>query len=249
MRVADGVRASSVRTSLRRLSLLRDPLKRLMLQSHSEGAVGVSLAKEVEILLDHGAPLAWARVALTDGANLSYPGHQGLPPGYDAREEPWYRLATTDRGPQWGNPQLDRGDLGLMLPCSMGIYDNGGVFLGVAGVEITLDDLIDDMLDDDVISRFDEAFLVTGDGGIVVRSSERGKADVSTLGRTRAVRLRPYADLEVRKAVEARDAGHLLVSSTEGEQLVVHYRMDSVGWHYVLVGSAERLLDQKTYNR
>ena len=235
--VADDMRNGGIDLSVRQLTLLRQPFRRLLLQSHSEEAVGSTVEQERALLLDEGTPVAWAHVALENGVSFSYPGHQGFPHGYDARGRNWYRSATkATRGPHYATPAIDLGGLGQMLPCSMGLYDDEGVFLGVAGLELPFDFLIETLLEGDV--SFAETFVVNDDGQIVVRSSEKGRSFREGARGKQQIRPKKFPVIEVRRLLKERASGHVIVDG----QLYVWERMNSIGWFYVAQGDANRLL-------
>ena len=227
----------SIERSIRQLTLLRQPFRRLLLQSHSEESLGLSMDEERALLLEEGTPIAWAYVALENGVFFNYPGHQGFPPGYDARKQPWYRVARDGpRGPHYGVPSVDRGVLGQMLPCSIGLFDDEGHFLGAAGIELAFDFLIGDLLESDV--SFQETFVVNNDGQVVVRSGEKGRAfGNAALGRQK-LRLKKFPVVEVRRLMKQRPSGHAVVDG----QLYVWAPMNSIGWFFVAQGESRELL-------
>jgi len=237
IQVADDDKSPEIDTSIRQLTLLRQPFRRLLLQSDSEEALGVTVDEERSLLLETGTPVAWAYVALENGVFFGYPGHQGYPPGYDGRKRHWYRAAKDgSRGPHYGVPSVDHVGLGQMMPCSMGLYDDDGVFLGVAGIELSFDFLIGHLLEGE--ASFVDTFVVNGDGLIVVRSSEKGRSFSDTaLGKQR-LRLKTFPVAEVRRMINERPSGHVIVDG----QLFVWAPMNSIGWFYVAQGDAAELL-------
>jgi len=237
VKVADDDKSWDIDVSIRQLTLLRQPFRRLLLQSHSEEAVGSSVDEERFLLIEEGTPVAWAHVALENGVFFSYPGHQGYPPGYDARQRSWYRMAKNGgRGPQYGAPHIDIGGLGQMLSCSMALYDDDGVFVGVAGIELSFDFLIGHLLEGD--ATFSETFVVNDDGQIVVRSSEKGRSFREGARGKQQLRARKFPIPEVRLLLKKRPSGHVIVDG----QLYVWERMNSIGWFYVAQGDAQSLL-------
>ncbi len=237
IKVAEGEDSTEIDHSIRQLTLLRQPFRRLLLQSHSEEAVGSTVAEEKVLLLEEGTPVAWAHVALENGVFFSYPGHQGFPPGYDGRARNWYRDAKKGgRGPRYGAPAIDIGGLGLMLPCAMALYDDDGFFLGVAGIEMTFDFLIGNLLEGD--DSFTETFVVNADGQMVLRSSEKGKSFRETARGKQRIRAKKFPVPQVRRLLKERPSGHVVVD----DKLYVWERMSSIGWFYVAEGDADALL-------
>ena len=229
--------------SIRQLTLLRHPLRRLLLSSISEGAVGLPPEQEAHKLLEQGSPIAWAYVALENGVLAHYPGHNHFPSPYDATKRPWYKLVSGQRGPQWGSPHVDFGGLGLMLPCSMGLYDDDGRQLGVAGIELPFSYLIDHLLEAPQLSGLAQTYVIDHSGRIVVSTADkqRSKTD-SGLGK-RMVRLKRFPIDEVVQARASRPTGQMVVKTKKGRELFVWYELDSVrGWTYVIRGDEAKLL-------
>jgi len=237
IQVADDMESGEIDTAIRQLTLLRQPFRRLLLQSHSDDALDVSLDAERSLLTVEGTPVAWAYVALENGVFFSYPGHQGFPPGYDARKRHWYRSAKTGpRGPRYGSPSIDHGGMGQMMPCSMALYDDEGFFLGVAGIELSFDYLIGHLMEGD--ASFSETFVVNGDGQILVRSSEKGRSFRDTAFGKQRLRLKKFPVMEVRRRMKEKPSGHVVVDG----QLYVWAPMNSIGWFYVAQLDADVLL-------
>jgi len=241
--VADSVSREEATPAVRQLTLLRQPFRRLLLRSASEESVGVSLSRERTLLLHEGVPLARASVALESGVYAQYPGHSGFPPGYDARKRPWYRLAEeAPRGPQWSTPQVDVSGLGLMLPCYMSLYDDDGLFMGVAGIELTFDYIIELMQASELPNS--QAYILDQEGRVVVDAKEVGRTfDPSAAGR-RVLRLKNFHTPEARAGLKERPVGNVVARREAGEDaLVVWYRMDAIGWYYVVELDAAEVWD------
>jgi serine/threonine-protein kinase len=230
--------------SIRQLTLLRHPMRRLLLSSISESAVGLPPEQEEQQLLSVGSPIAWAYVALENGVLAHYPGHNHFPSPYDATRRPWYKLVAGQRGPQWGSPQVDFGGLGMMLPCSMGLYDDDGRQLGVAGIELPFDYLIDHVLEAPQLQEVAEAYVIDADGRIVVQSADKRRSRTdSGLGKHR-VRLKSFPVEAVLDARVTRANGRLSHVNRRGKrELLVWYALDSArGWSYVVRGEEKALL-------
>ncbi len=234
---AEGISEAASLDSVRQLTLLRPPLRRLLLSSSSEDAVGLPEAAERKLILEDGTPIAWAYVALENGVLAHYPGHDKFPSPYDARKRPWYELARGGRGPHWGSPHVDFGGLGLMLPCSMGLYDDEGRLLGVAGIELSFDFLIDRLLEAPELASVAETYILDASGRIVIQSSDKKRAGTdSGLGK-RLVRMKSFPYEKVVQASMTRPSGNMVVDTPDGKQLFVWDRMKSTGWTYIIRGN------------
>ena len=223
---------------LERLYAHRHAFERAIVRSDSPESIALEPEIRHRMLRKRGTPLAWAQVAFADGVFAAYPGHSGLAPGYDGRKAPWYRIDEELHGPQWGSPYVDTAGLGLVLPCSVALHDpdSEGGPLGVASVALPFDTIIDRLLVPDQIPHEVEGFLVDGEGRIVIRSSEERMFGERQF--TRALRLKKFPVPELVTAVQDRSSGYLEV---DGE-LMVFYKMNAIGWFYVMKGSASELL-------
>ena len=240
----EGLDLDDATPSIRQLTLLRHPMRRLLLSSISEAAVGLPTEQEADKLLDEGSPIAWAYVALENGVLAHYPGHNHFPSPYDATKRPWYKLVSGERGPRWGSPHVDFGGLGLMLPCSMGLYDDEGRQVGVAGIELPFHYLIEHLLEAPALAGVAETYVIDASGRIVVQSSDktRSKTD-SGLGK-RVVRLKSFPVDAMLQQRATRPNGQMAWVSKRGKrEMLVWYELDAVaGWTYVIRGDAKALL-------
>ena len=233
-KLAPGVELAAVRDQLTRLMPLADDLRRLFVES-ARGRPGPRPLPPEDIerlLLTEGVPMRWAYVGLESGVMLSFPGKSGYPPEYDPRLRPWYRLAAGQHGARWGNPYIDLQGQGLILPCTTSLYAPDGQLLGVAGIELTFDYLIDELLTLGV-PGVEEAFLLDAAGRIVVRSSE---------GRERLAGGHLHGELEldtlphppvVAAVVEGRE-GFVEDALPDGRpRLFTVNRLETIGWSFV----------------
>jgi eukaryotic-like serine/threonine-protein kinase len=235
LQVAKGRTLEEVELRVLQLTLLRQPLQRLLLDSVGQEAVVIGSPRAKQVLLDEGTPLAYAYVVLEDGVTAQYPGHGGLPPGYDPRRLTWYEATREGApGPHWGIGHVDVAGLGLVLPCTMALYDDDGLFLGVVGTDVALDDLIDRLLVPHALDGVSEVYLVNRDGAVVVSSADKGRM-VGRTATNRRRRLKRFPVEAVVPALVAGTAGHLTVPAEDGaDEVIVHVPMTSLGWSYVV---------------
>jgi hypothetical protein len=230
-----------------RLSLLRSPLRRLLLESHDAGMVSLDDGAARGLLLGEVSPVRWAYVGLESGVGVTYPGHEGVPPFLDVRREGWYTAVTAlpdqdGYAPVWGNPHLDDAGLDTLLPVAMRIYDDRGRFVGVAALEVGFSYIQRNLLSMPDMEGT-EAFVLDEEGRILM--STRAEADVSSQSalRTRALRRKMFEIEAVTEAVAARVGGYLEVTGAGGEpELVVWSRMGDMGWTYVVQGPRSALM-------
>jgi len=241
-KLAPGVEREKVEPLLQRLAPLRSRLKRALVASHSHGSLRLSKGKQRRLIRDKGVPITWAFVGLEWGVHLGYPGQGSYPPDYDPRERPWYKLAAKLHGPRWGEPYIDAKGQGLMLPCSISVYDAKGRFVGVSGVDLTFRYIIDSLLELPGIRYVRESYLLNDEGGIVVRSSDREKAATGKSGWAKRLELARYPVEAVVDRIQGRESGYVLEEREEGSLLVGYYRLGALGWYFVAEARADEVL-------
>jgi len=235
---APGVDIEAVEPQLQRLILLRHTFRTLFLRSHGPDALDLSERDVVSLLGHRGVPIIWSYVAIEEGVHMSYPGHGGYPDDYDPRRRPWYDVGRKARGPQWGKPYVDVNGQGLILPCVTALRDTEDTFLGVAGIELTLDAIIDEILLDPDLPAVRESFLVDGEGRIVVRSTQLGAEVGDGLQGNEALKLEPLPFPEVVEAIRGERAGYREM----GDDLAVYAPLGALGWYLVVTGETDALL-------
>lgn len=235
--LVDGVRLADVRPALVRLVDLRHQFERTFLGSFSETSLDRG---ELDAMLHFGvAPLIWAYVGLEAGVHMSYPGHTGYPAGFDPRKRPWYRLGAGSRQPTWGNPYIDVNGQGLILPCVQALVSPLGdeELLGVAGIELTFDLIIDALLQNPALDGVRETYLVDGGGRILVRTGARGAAAPGGLHGNEELETETLAVPGVVAAIGEGRSGFIEVAG----QLWVFHRLEALGWHLVVWSSGDFL--------
>jgi len=237
-KAAPAVDVQAIEPQLQRLVLLRHTFRTLFLRSHGGEALDLPEREAVALLGHRGVPIMWSYVAIEEGVHMSFPGHGGYPDDYDPRRRPWYEVGRKAQSPQWGKPYVDVNGQGLILPCVTSLRDNDGAFLGVAGIELTLDFIIDEILLTPDLPAVRESFLVDGEGRIVVRSTQLG-ADVGAgLQGNEALKLEPLPLPDVVEAIRAERAGYLEID----DDLAVYSPLSSLGWYLVVTGETDKLL-------
>ncbi len=232
-KLAPGVDLDQVRPQLARLMPVADELRRLFVDSAGRTAAAPAPDEVERLLMTEGVPLRWAYVGLESGVMLSFPGKSGYPPDYDPRRRPWYELSARQHGPRWGNPYIDLQGQGLILPCTTSLFGADGEFLGVAGVELTFDYVIGEMLTL-AVDAVDEAYLLDGEGRIVVSSADaRERLGGGQLHGALALPTFPHA-----RVVEAARAGRegfveLEAAPERRPWLFTLHRLDTIGWSFV----------------
>jgi serine/threonine-protein kinase len=233
---ATGVDPAEHTPQASRLLAATGAMQAAVLRSASPEALGLADADQDAIIGVSGAPLAWVMVGLEDGLSASYPGHAGLPPGFDARKAPWYGLPDTSRGATWGAPMVDPAGLGLVLPASSVLRSGDGAVLGVAAVMLPFDPSLKGLLVPEFAPAGAEGFLVDEQARIVVQSSE--ERDLGDRRFTRALRLKSFPAPQLEQRIPTDASGYF---EHEGD-LYIFMRMESLGWYYVMKARADQML-------
>ena len=132
---------------------------------------------------------------------------------------------TTGVTPAWAAAHQNHADVVQLL-------DKRGALLGVAGMDIPFDYLIETLLTPSDVP-IQEAFLLDAEGHIVVRSRGEQQPDPSS-----ALSTEVFPDAEVVSAVrERRNA-----SVSRGEDQYWVFPLDVLGWSYVVNASVETLV-------
>ncbi len=234
--LVDGVPLAEVRPSLERLIYLRHQFRRTFLGSFSEPGLDRG---ELDAMLRYGvAPLIWAYVALEDGVHMSYPGHTGYPVGFDPRKRPWYVLGARSRQPTWGNPYIDVNGQGLILPCVEALVSpSDQKLLGVAGIELTFDLIIDSLLQNPQLDGVQEIYLVDSSGSVLVSTGARDLDAPAGLHDNKELETETLSAPQVVTAVGEGKSGFF----EEGGELWVFQRLEALGWHLVVWSSSDFL--------
>lgn len=184
-------------------------------------------------LIETGSPMVWAYVGTESGVHMAYPGKSGYPAEYDPRVRPWYVNSLSTKGVQWLPPYVDIGGRGLMLASTMQLHDKQGGLLGVAGVEMSLENLRDmlSVVNNNVLST---TYLLDSEGHIITSSVDAvAKFSVGTLI-NKQNELPIYQQAEIVQRLKRGETGHEMVAEPEGKKLIVFYHIDSVGWYLVV---------------
>ena len=130
-------------------------------------SIGYTL-KESNDQKDIDSKIKWMYIGTESGVLVNYPGLSFFPDEYDPRKRPWYLSGTKNLKPTCSNPYPDSSGTGYLLPCNQRIETPDGTFIGVAGIDLDLDEVIE------VIQEY-KGFLLNEDFEIMLQSSDRGE--------------------------------------------------------------------------
>jgi hypothetical protein len=234
-KLAPGVADEAARETLLRLAPLGPAMREILLAALRERPAGISA--EDRALRMTGGAIRWAYVGLEEGVMWSFPAKGGYAQDYDPRKRPWFVAARGRREPVWSAPYVDALGQGIVLTCSAPISAQDGTPLGVAGLDLTIADLVAGLLRMPEEPAVADVLLLDGEARVVLRGSAdgaRAPAAQETLALT------PFEIEEVSAAVKAGRSG-LIALPGSPPRLAACYRLGTIGWSYVVLADAERL--------
>jgi eukaryotic-like serine/threonine-protein kinase len=230
---------------LGQLAGLGGNLRTVLLRSESEQAARFTPARYQRRIAEQGTPLTWAFVGLESGAFVLYPG-RGRIGAFDTRDQPWYvesrKAAQREPGPRWNMPFPDYHGQGFVLTVSQPIFDVNDALLGVAGVSLTFDYIIDTLLKvPDGLRGVSEVVILNKDGERIISTDDKGKKPEG--GRSRPKLMSTFDDAEVVRAIKAYERSGVVSTRRNGQaQFVIFNRMENLGWYLVFVGDESAML-------
>ncbi len=242
-KLAPGIDEQEVKPTLQRLNPLRHSFKTLMLKSHkTEVALDDEKAAR-EIIMNEGLPLVWSYIGLEEGLIAEYPGKTGYPEAYDPRQRPWYRSSINNTGISWLQPYVDVGGRGVLLPCTNPLFNNDGEFIGVAGVEVTLEYIRKKLMPMYGTEGLEETYLLNDKAEIIITSSDKTQSyGLGTL--INAIdELEMFPNEYVVNKINKEQSGHYFYIERGREKVIAFYKLNSTGWYYVAKADAEELLN------
>ncbi len=242
-KLAPGVEEADVKPTLQRLNPLRHSFKSSMLKSYKEDVAPDDNEAAHNIIMNEGLPLVWAYVGLEEGLHAAYPGKSGYPEVFDTRQRPWYRSSMDNTGITWLQPYIDVGGRGVLLPCTTPLFDNDGKFIGVAGVELTLEYVRKRLMPMHSVEGLEETFLLNDKAEVVVRSSDKSRSyAIGTLINSME-ELDVFENEYVVNKISKGQSGHYFYIERGREKVIAYYKLNSTGWYYVAKADAEELLN------
>ncbi len=243
-KLAPGVDEKTVEPILRRLNPLRHTFKPLMLKSFNKEILPGDDITARQIIMNEGLPLVWLYVALEDGVLAEYPGKTGYPASFDPRQRPWYR-GTVDRvGTNcWLQPYIDVGGRGMLLPCTGKLFDQSGKFMGVAGVELTLDYVRRELMPIRNTGSIEETFLLNEQGEIIAASSDRPLSYGPGTLINSIENLELYPNPEVIRKIQSGRSGYIRYSDKGRNKILAFYRLNSIGWYYLVEADEAEMME------
>lgn len=172
-----------------------------------------------------------------------------VPPDFQITQRPWYTSAAPENNPEravvWSPVYVDATGLGLMVTAAAPIYANGDEFIGVVGIDVTLEDISASIKDTRLLGS-GYSFLVD-DTGHAIALPEQGYQDL--LARSPEPD-EVETDLSEATTVFAPILDEMMAGSTGfdaleigGRELFVAYApLESTGWSLANVVEVETVL-------
>lgn len=214
----------------RKLIPISSYMRKAVLRSHREDAARWPDDRAETFLHNPGAPLLWVLAGFESGLFLGYPGYEKVAEGYDPRKRPWYRVAEATGHTTWGDPHPDSAGTGVLLAASTPMFDDAGRFLGVAGVELSLDSVIDDLLNLG-IPDIKGSYLLNASYKVVVDSAERGRTMAADLHGNQPIEPQLFdSEPLLTRLRDGESSGYVV----DGDDLLVFDDTKTLGWFYVV---------------
>ncbi|MDD7984862.1 serine/threonine protein kinase [Lentisphaera marina] len=247
-KLAPGTELSEVEKQLAYLFSFRDDFVQIMLKSDLASPSHLSRhdINEEKILLK-ALPVRWIYCGLENGVFVSYPGKGAYPNEYDHRSRPWYKEAKGKRGIHWAEPYYDINGLGLVLPCTISLYNKENKFSGVLALDLTLDFIASQLMfkqEDDHNQALIESVILNADGEILVSSSllKNNKKTNATINRS--IKRRAYPNEVIQEAVRTNDDDIFRYKEGGEEVIYTINRIPTLNWFYLEKYKSKKVLDK-----
>jgi len=181
-----------------------------------------------------------------NGDMPAYPAEAAFPQKYDPRIRGWYKQAVEEQDGAWTSIYEDAWGGGLMISGPTPVYDDQGTLLGVAGVDVVIQSIIDNTVAI-TVGGAGYAFLIDQDAHIVARPDY-------TVGSSEWDESFQYTDLltadnendELRTLVSAMVAGGndvMKVNFDDGEKYIAYAPINTTGWSLGIVIPVSHVTD------
>jgi hypothetical protein len=225
----------------RRLSAVGPLMRRTLLRSHDPEAPELAEADQRRVVADEGVPLVWAYAATSSGLVTGYPGiwvytldEDEKDSVYDPRKRRWYLDQFGRRELGISPAEYDESGLGMLLTMTRTLWSPDEKPIGVAAVDMTFNYFIETFLVTSALKDVGEAFLVDGDGQVMVSSGH------ANAGRAARFTYKPFDEPAILAAAKTASHGSLTLP---GDRVAFWSRLGVVPWTYVVIGPEGPLLE------
>lgn len=240
-KISPGISRTQIEPLMQQLEPLRHTMRYIALATHSPEAPFLPKAEADALIRDKGVPLVWTYIGLEQGILANYPGNTGYADAYDARKRPWYKESLQQKGTRWLSPYIDASGRGFVMPCTLPMHDAQQRFLGVAGLEMTLDYIKLNFLEIKDLPGVTASYLINEKGQIVVSSDEKSQQFAAGILIDKARDLQPYSRPEVIEQLKKEGAGYYEFREGKTRRVLAYYPLRSVGWSYLVEADSSLL--------
>ena len=175
-----------------------------------------------------------------------------VPYDFDITSRPWYINAIeTDKVNVWSVPYQDAALNGLVITSSAPVYDNTGVFRGVAGIDVQLA-TITDRVSSLAIGKSGYGFLIDADGRVIaipskgyqdfnITEEEIQSGDIENLSLINRVTLEVF---EVLAKMTSGQSGVRLVNINGVNRYIAYKPIPIIGYSLGIVVDEDELLEE-----
>ncbi len=184
--------------------------------------------------------IEWIYVNFDVGVERLYPWFDTnlYPSGsWDLREREYYKMAkfSDSRSVKWSKPYIDALGKGWMVTASLPLYDKNNKFIGVQSIDVTIESLINNILNFQ-IGQTGYAFLLDKDGDIITLPDRGSKDlkwdDVKNKSTFNILQSPDFRLREVFKDVLSDNkTGIKLVELNGVEKYFAHSQIKTTKWH------------------
>jgi serine/threonine-protein kinase len=236
---APGVPDAIWRRDLGLMDGLRDTIRRVFLVDPRNAVPKTGRDAVAKRISQGSRSLRWAYVALErSGLMYMFPGARGWDDKYDPRTRPWYRDAVGGHGRVWSAPYVDLMGQGRLVSCLLPLYGGDGAFLGVAGIDLQFNALLDEQLKMPDLAGYRAAYLLTDQGRVMLQTT--AEDDPIVIPPTEAVDpgidFGRFANPRVVEGAVTHQPGRVVA----GDDVLVWAPLEHLGWTYVVVAAAPR---------
>ncbi len=221
---------------VRALSSIGDDFKQMLLTSDPTLTCGNTPVAELrQRALNVGLPMRWCYIGMPDGAVFIYPGSDTYPAEYDASKRPWYTSAKDRMGcARWGSPYLDVSGQGLVLACAIPIRGADGALLGVAGLDMTFDYIMQNVMSGEESNKaVVEKYIIDEQGRIVISSKAVGKKFEIGMLDNNSLELPRFPQADVLAEIKEGQDGLCETTDHAGPVIYAFAPIHTIGWTYV----------------
>ncbi len=175
------------------------------------------------------SPAVELRLVLDVGLEYRYPGGAATAGAADARQEPWYRAAVAGEA-SWGEPASDPATGRTLVPLTAPIRTLTGETHGAIGLLVSLEGVMDHLLQARPASGASRSFLLDAAGRVLAAHPAAGQR-----------LLMPLAEPALPQAIRAGEVGFVETHAYGAPALLVFDRIHPFDWTLVALAPEERL--------